>query len=61
MNNQPMKGAALNRDNYTRCIYCLLLYETVDALRDLKTGAYKCPNGCVEPFVQPAYESPFQE
>lgn len=61
MNNQPTRGVALNRDDFTRCKYCLLLYKTDDALRDSKTGAYKCPNGCVEPFIQPPYESPFQE
>lgn len=64
MNNQRMKEADLNksrnRDDYTRCKICLVLFVTAKAEMN-KDGTYICPNGCVESFNQPPYESPFQE
>lgn len=46
-----------NRDNYHRCPWCKKLYHHDECELDPIRG-YVCPLKCVEPFNQPAYESP---
>lgn len=50
-----------NRDNYMRCVWCGELFHHAVCKRDLETDAYLCPNQCVKPFIQPAYELPTPE
>jgi len=45
------------RDNYFRCRVCRKLFADDDCVLDEVKG-YQCPNGCVEPYEQPRYESP---
>jgi len=49
---------ATKRDDMYRCKICKQLYLDSQCERDSKTGAFICPKGCVEPFVQPPYQSP---
>jgi hypothetical protein len=49
-----------NRDNYHRCKHCKELFHQDQCILDNSKG-YQCPNGCVEPFVQPPYESPLSQ
>jgi hypothetical protein len=49
-----------NRDNYTRCKQCGQLFSDETCILDDVKGLL-CPNGCVESFEQPAYQSPLQE
>lgn len=48
----------MKRDDYYRCKWCKGLFADEQCQRDSITGVFICPNGCVEPFVQPAYEPP---
>lgn len=48
-----------NRDNFTRCKICKKLFPDPEHPTDEeKMNGYKCPNGCVATFNQPAYQSP---
>ena len=46
-----------SRDDYFRCKVCHQLFLDEQAFRDPIKGL-QCPNGCEEPFEQPAYQSP---
>lgn len=48
------------RDKMHRCPYCKKLWPDEDCILDPIKG-YICPDGCVEPFIQPEYELPTNE
>lgn len=50
----------MTRDDYFRCRWCKQLFYQEDLVLDPNTG-YQCPNGCVEPYNQPPYESPLND
>ena len=50
----------MNRDKYFRCKHCKQLFPDEQCIIHEIKGL-QCPNGCVEPFIQPSYESPFQD
>lgn len=50
----------MKRDNYFRCKQCKQLFPDEQCILDEVKG-YQCPNGCVEGFTQPDYESPLQQ
>lgn len=49
-----------DRNNYHRCKVCKGLFADSECELDPVKGLI-CPKGCLEPFEQPAYESPLQE
>jgi hypothetical protein len=50
----------MNRDNYFRCRVCKRLFLDEKCILDPIKGL-QCPEGCEEPFAQPAYEPPLQD
>lgn len=48
------------RDDYFRCKICKGLFSDNEAVLDPIKGL-QCPNGCVEPYQQPPYESPLND
>lgn len=48
------------RDDYFRCKICKGLFLDSECVVDPIKGN-QCPRGCEEPYIQPDYESPFQD
>lgn len=46
-----------NRDHYFRCKHCKKLWHQEQCILNEVDG-YQCPDGCIESFEQPPYQSP---